>query len=163
MAKSVNIEQVVTGGILVAIGLTVPGMGGLAVSGGGLILQGLNPQEEEEILSSESIDARTVSFRSSKPPRQILYGETLVSGPIIYTTTYGVKNEWLLQIMMIATHEVENIGALYLDGKLAIDGDGTIQPDYAGFVSYIKHPVGAIVDLDVQSVTRPNGLGAIRV
>ncbi len=159
MPDSVNLEQVATGAVFIAIGFATENPG-MVLTGGGLVMAGLNPQEVEEIEASESIDARTVSFRSSKPPRQIVYGETLVSGPIVYTTTQGVKNEWLWQVMMIATHEVASIGALYLDGNLAIDGDGTVQPDYSGFVQLYKHTVGATVDTNLQAASRPQWLGS---
>lgn len=51
-------------------------------------------------------------------PRRIVYGTCRVSGQLAYIETSGNSNKYLHMIMILAGHEVEGFGDIYLDDKL---------------------------------------------
>lgn len=61
---------------------------------------------------------QTLSFRSPTAAAQVIYGETRVSGPIMFmsTTGYGYENDnrFLWITVALAGHEVDAIGDVYL-------------------------------------------------
>lgn len=65
---------------------------------------------------------QTVSFRSAAAAAQIVYGETRVSGPIIFmsTTGYGSENDnrYLWVSVALAGHEVDSIGDVYFGDEV---------------------------------------------
>lgn len=74
-----------------------------------------------------SLADRTQMVRSPISARQIIYGETRVSGTMVYISTTGSKNEYLHFIVAIAGHEVEAIGNVYFNDELALS-----DPNYTG-------------------------------
>lgn len=58
---------------------------------------------------------RSGMFRSSIATRRIIYGEVLVSGPIIFAGVSGDSNEFLHLVIPLADHEVDQIGDIYFD------------------------------------------------
>jgi hypothetical protein len=65
---------------------------------------------------------QTLSFRSPAAPAQIVYGETRVSGPIIFMATTGYSNEYDNKILWVsvalAGHEVDAIGDIYFSDEV---------------------------------------------
>lgn len=65
---------------------------------------------------------QTVSFRSTSAPAPIVYGETRVSGPIVFmaTTGYGSQNDnrYLWISVGLAGHEVDAISDVYFNDEL---------------------------------------------
>jgi len=103
-------------------------------------------------------DARgqTVMVRSSVESHKVVYGQTRVSGPLalIATTSTGpdstgttvtADNLFLHMVIVIAAHEVEEIGAIYLnDVPVSLDGSGFVQTspylkDGKSYVRVSKH------------------------
>jgi hypothetical protein len=93
-----------------------------------LISQGLNLIIASTREKPKSLDGRgqTVAFRSPAAAAQIIYGETRVSGPIVFMTTtgYGSENDnrYLWISVALAGHEVDSIGDIYF-------GDEVVQFD----------------------------------
>jgi hypothetical protein len=79
---------------------------------------------------------RTVMVRSSVESHKIIYGQTRVSGPLVYVTskdsgvdqvgdTQTGKNKFLHMVVPLAGHEVEEIGDIYFNDSLVpLDGNG---------------------------------------
>jgi len=74
-----------------------------------------------------SLADRTQMVRSPVSARQIIYGETRVSGTMVYISTTGTKNEYLHLVIALAGHEVEGIGDIYFNDELALS-----DPTYSG-------------------------------
>ena len=72
-----------------------------------------------------SLANRTQMVRSPIAARQIIYGETKVSGVIVYLSTTGSKNEYLHIVIALAGHEVQEIGDVYFNDELALTGAGS--------------------------------------
>lgn len=89
--------------------------------------------------SDPSLADRTQMVRSPIAARQIIYGETRVSGVVVYISTTGTKNEYLHLVIALAGHEVEEIGDVYFNNELALTGAGSAaQGRFAGYGEIYK-------------------------
>lgn len=92
-------------------------------------------------LGAASLDqGRSVMVRDPVTPRRLIYGEVLVSGPLAFVHVAGTKNEYLYLIVILAGHEVEEIGDVYFgDEVVPFDGvDNAATGKYAGFARCLK-------------------------
>lgn len=86
-----------------------------------------------------SLADRTQMVRSPVSARQIIYGETRVSGSMVYISTTGTKNEYLHLVIALAGHEVEEIGDVYFNDELALTGAGSAASGrFAGYAEIYK-------------------------
>lgn len=86
-----------------------------------------------------SLADRTQMVRSPISARQIIYGQTRVSGTLLYISTTGTKNEYLHLIVALAGHEVEEIGDVYFNDELALTGAGSgATGRFTGFAQIYK-------------------------
>jgi len=83
----------------------------------------LSPKQPS--FSDASLSDRTQMVRSPIAARQIIYGQTRVSGVMVYISTTGTKNEFLHLVIALAGHEVEEIGDVYFNDELALTGGGS--------------------------------------
>lgn len=74
--------------------------------------------------SYSDLAGRGVMTRNPVAPRQIIYGQTKVSGPIVYLATSGAKNQFLHIVVALAGHQVEEIGDVYFNEDLVLTGAG---------------------------------------
>jgi len=94
---------------------------------------------QKKLPSYSSIADRTQMVRSPISPRQIIYGQTKVSGTLLYISTTGTKNEFLHLIIGLAGHEVEEIGDVYFNDELALTGSGSAASGrFTGFAQIYK-------------------------
>ena len=76
---------------------------------------------------------RALSVRQAINPRQIIYGQVRTGGPIVFLHTTsdagGVnKNKWLHMVIVLATHEVQEIGDIYFNDKVVpLGSDGFVE------------------------------------
>lgn len=92
-------------------------------------------------MNASSLDqGRTVMARDPIAARRLIYGEVMVSGPIVFIHTTGAKNEYLYLIIILAGHEVEEIGDVYFNDELVpFDGvDNAATGKYAGVARCLK-------------------------
>jgi hypothetical protein len=95
---------------------------------------------------------RTQMIRSSVESHKIIYGQTRVSGPVVYITTVDSgpdsnganqsgDNRFLHMVIPLAGHEVEEIGDIYLNDTLVtLNGGGfaTSAPYLSNGLSYVR-------------------------
>ena len=96
------------------------------------------------------IQPRTVSVREPVMPRDMVYGRVRKGGAIVFLHEAGDANEYLHLVIVLATHRVKSIGAVYFDGEMAVDADGTALDRWAGKVEIEKrlgHPDQTAFDL----------------
>ena len=83
--------------------------------------------------------AQQILVKSTTEPRKIVYGEALVSGPLVFMNTNGdspLPNGALYALVALTGHEIDSFQGFYLDDKLvdiadvdtAGDGDVTGAP-----------------------------------
>jgi len=70
--------------------------------------------------------SRQTTVRSTTEPRKLVYGETMVSGPLTYAQVSGSNNKHLHQVVALAGHELTQISKLFLDDKSIDLTDGNI-------------------------------------
>lgn len=64
--------------------------------------------------------------REAAAARRVIYGETRVSGPMVFAHVSGEKNENIDIVVALAGHECESIGELFIsDEYVPIDGAGS--------------------------------------
>lgn len=60
---------------------------------------------------------------------QIVYGEVRKGGTVTFLETTGSKNKYLHQIIVLAGHEVEEIGDIYLNDKIVTMSDENVTSE----------------------------------
>ncbi|WP_299945370.1 phage tail protein [uncultured Ruegeria sp.] len=118
-----------------AIGTTIAagGVGAAAIQLGGSLLlsaasRALMPKPD---YSSNQVRGRQVSSRQPVAARELVYGLSRKGGTIVFLhstdATYGggQENAILHVIIVLASHEVSGIGAVYFDGVRAFDSGST--------------------------------------
>jgi hypothetical protein len=106
---------------------------------------------------------RTQMVRSPVAARQIVYGETRVSGTLVYISTTGTKNQYLHLLIALAGHEVEEIGDVYFNDELALTGAGSAASGrFAGYGEIYKKLGGdtQTVETNLQTATSSLANGA---
>jgi hypothetical protein len=120
------------GGVLAA-----GGIGAALIRIGGTLLlsyaaQALMPKPQM------TLQARTVTVREPVMPREIVYGRARKGGVIVFLNASGNKDQFLDLVIVLATHSVKSIGAVYFEGEMALNVAGEAQGRWAGKVTLEK-------------------------
>lgn len=97
--------------------------------------------------------ARTHVIRSSVANRQIIYGEAMVSGPLVFAVS-DASNRDLHLVIALAGHECQSIEQVYFNDEAigTLDGSGNVTTGpYAGY-TIVKTHLGAadqVADADL--------------
>jgi hypothetical protein len=87
----------------------------------------------------DSDKSRQSTVRGTIEPQKIIYGEALVSGPIVFVGVSGQGNQDMHHVIALAGHEVEDIGNIYLDNEIItnanLDGFGNVVSGTFGLVN----------------------------
>jgi hypothetical protein len=68
-----------------------------------------------------------VNAREATAPQQIVYGEIRKGGTVTFIESTGATNQYLHQIIVLAGHEVNSIGDIYInDEVVTLDGSGFV-------------------------------------
>ena len=77
-------------------------------------------KQESDARKAAAAAPRDVMVRSAIEPSKIVYGRARVSGPVVYTNTKPTPgtndNNTLWTVVSLASHECDDIEAIYLDG-----------------------------------------------
>lgn len=87
----------------------------LATTGASVLLAGIAQALQHNL-------GTTVALRQAAAPQTIVYGRSRVGGVIVYTSLTRGSNKLLHLVIVHASHAVQAISALYLDGKQVIIG-----------------------------------------
>ncbi|MDT8858364.1 phage tail protein [Paracoccaceae bacterium Fryx2] len=117
--------------------LAAGGIGAALIRIGGTLLlsyaaQALMPKPQT------TLQNRTVTIREPVVPRDLVYGRTRKGGVIVFLHSSGSDNAVLDLVIVLATHRVKSIGAVYFEGEVALNAAGTAQGRWAGKVSIEK-------------------------
>ncbi len=82
--------------------------------------------------------------RSAVATRKIVYGEVMVSGPLVYAETTGSSNEYLHMVIPLAPHECASIEEVWFgDEKVGeLDGSGNVTTGRFATWARIKKHLG---------------------
>ena len=68
-----------------------------------------------------------VNSREATAPHQVVYGEIRKGGTVTFIESTGTTNQYLHQIIVLAGHEVNDIGDIYInDEVVTLDGSGFV-------------------------------------
>lgn len=81
--------------------------------------------------------SRQVTSKSTVEPMKIIYGQALVSGPLVYLGVSGPKNQDLHHVVALAGHEVEAITDIWLDDEVITNPSGAVTSGTFGPVSVV--------------------------
>ena len=80
--------------------------------------------------SSFGSQGTLVNARDATAPVDFVYGQVRKGGTVSYYESTGEKNKFLHQIIVLAGHEVEQIGDIYVNDEIVtLDGDGFVTGD----------------------------------
>ena len=80
--------------------------------------------------SSFGSQGTLVNARDATAPVDFVYGQIRKGGTVSYYESTGEKNKFLHQIIVLAGHEVEQIGDIYVNDEIVtLDGDGFVTGD----------------------------------
>lgn len=98
-----------------------------------------------------------VNSREATAPHQIVYGEVRKGGTVTFIESTGTTNQYLHQIIVLAGHEVNSIGDIYInDEVVTLDGSGFVTDAKWNSKIRIKKHTGAdnqAADSDLVSET----------
>ena len=124
-------------------------------------------QQSQPTFQAEARD-RLITVRSAVEPRRIVYGQVMVSGPLVYaesTSDGAVDNNVLHLVIPLAGHEVQEIGDIYFNDEVvpfASTGEGYYdQPTSGRFIGYaavVRHLGGADQAADASLLNATNGI-----
>ena len=90
-------------------------------------LNALAPKPDFGSLSSNGI---LVNAKDATAPAEFVYGEVRKGGVVTYYESTGEANKYLHQIIVLAAHEVNSIGDIYInDTVVTLDGSGFVTSD----------------------------------
>jgi len=117
--------------------LAAGGIGAALIRIGGTLLlsyaaQALMPKPQT------TLQNRTVTIREPVVPRDLVYGRTRKGGVIVFLHSSGSDNAVLDLVIVLATHRVKSIGAVYFEGEVALNAAGAAQGRWAGKVTIEK-------------------------
>ena len=80
--------------------------------------------------SSFGSQGTLVNARDATAPVDFVYGQVRKGGTVSYYESTGEKNKFLHQIIVLAGHEVQQIGDIYVNDEIVtLDGDGFVTGD----------------------------------
>ena len=140
----------------VAVG-TVAGLTGSAILMGAAVAYSASQSAKaRSALGSASVDqGRTVMARDAIGPRRLIYGQTLVSGNIVFMHVTGAKNQYLHLVVVVAGHEVEELGDIYFNDELIPISGNASTGRTVGYVRINKKRgvAGDVADADLVAET----------
>ena len=128
---------------------------------------GSGATQDQPNFQAEARDRLQV-VRSSVDVRRIVYGQAMVSGPLVYAESSSIgggTNNLLNLVIALAGHEVEEIGAIYFDDELVPFGstgegveDTVSSGRFVGYASIVRHLGGAAQTADATLVATSAGI-----
>ena len=111
--------------------LAAGGIGAALLRIGGTLLlstaaQALMPKPQT------TLQNRTVTIREPVVPRDLVYGRSRKGGVIVFLHSSGSDHKFLDLVIVLATHRVKSIGAIYFEGEMALNAAGVAQGRWAG-------------------------------
>ena len=92
-----------------------------------------------------SINGRTQVARTAIEPRRYVYGQVMLSGPMVFACSSGDKNKYIHMVITLTGHQVQEIGDIYLGDKLSTDPSYGLTTKEQGHWEYTYDVDGNII------------------
>jgi len=96
---------------------------GVATTGLQFLSQALAPKPKRPELRPPVDKGITQLIRGSSEPRKVIYGERPVSGVLVFAEVTGSSKEFLHMVVVLAGHQVQSIGTVFLNDEPIDDSD----------------------------------------
>ena len=86
-------------------------------------------------------------------PRKHCFGDTALATDIRYQSFTGSDQEYLHQVVVVASHKVDAITELWLEDKIAWTSGGGVQGDYVGYLTVspvLEGNAGNVINIDAK-------------
>ena len=81
-----------------------------------------------------------VNGKGATEPAQVVYGQVRKGGTVTFVESTGDNNKILHQIIVLAAHEVEEIGDIYLNDEIAtMSNEDVTSAPFNGYIKIYKH------------------------
>lgn len=104
---------------------------------------------------------RTQVVRSAVATRKRVYGQVMLSGPLVYAEVGGTDNQYLHMVIPLAPHSVYEIGDVYFGDELVgvLNGAGdVINGRFAGYARIKKHLGSTTQVADADLIAESGGI-----
>lgn len=133
------IPAVIGGLKVIGGGSAIWGAVQVATAVGSVVYSSSQASKLRRAMKTSSLDqGRSVMVRNPIAPRRLIYGQVLLSGTIVFIHATGTKNEYLHLVVVLAGHEVEEIGTIYFNDEIVPLSGVSATGKYAGFASVYK-------------------------
>lgn len=103
-----------------------------------LLLSALAPKPDYGSAAGSS--GLLVNGKGATEPSQVVYGQVRKGGTVTFIESTGGNNKILHQIIVLANHEVQEIGDIYLNDEIVTMSNEDVTSDpYNGFLKIYKH------------------------
>ena len=90
--------------------------------------------------SSAGSGGLLVNGRGATEPAQVVYGQIRKGGTVTFIESTGDSNKILHQIIVLAAHEVEEIGDIYLNDEIVtMSNEDVTSAPFNGYIKIYKH------------------------
>ena len=117
--SAATISAITTAGITAGLGLAASALG-------------LGPKSPS---ISSSSRGRLYASIDPATPRKLVFGETALATDIRYQEWTGNNQEYLSEIVCVASHKVQSVDEIWFEDKLAWTAAGGAQGEYAGYLT----------------------------
>lgn len=101
------------------------------------LLSALSPKPDFGVGGSGGL---LVNGKGATEPAQVVYGQIRKGGTVTFVESTGGDNKILHQIIVLAAHEVEEIGDIYLnDEVVTMSNEDVTSAPFSGFIKIYKH------------------------
>lgn len=100
----------------------------------------LGPSKPKGLKTSPS--DRLFATLDPTTPRKIVFGDTAMATDVRYQAFTGSDQEYLEQIIVVASHEVHSIDEIWLDNEKAWTSGGGAQGRYVGYLTVTARTLG---------------------
>jgi hypothetical protein len=101
------------------------------------------PQAQQSV--DTALRQRTQTVRSTTEPRKLVYGEVLLSGPLLFAAN-DASNQYRYMVVPVATHRIEGMVRFYFNDELVgpRDGSGYVTSGRFGDDARIQVRLGSL-------------------
>ncbi|QBQ72763.1 putative tail fiber protein [Roseobacter phage CRP-6] len=101
------------------------------------LLSALSPKPDFGSIGSGGL---LINSKGATEPAQVVYGQVRKGGTVTFVESTGDNNKILHQIVVLAAHEVEEIGDIYLNDEIAtMSNEDVTSAPFNGYVKIYKH------------------------
>ena len=121
VAAEIAVSAALTGAVIAGVTITattaaiIGSVVGLVISvAGSMLLSQLSKSDKQDL--PITAQDRKQAVRSAIEPRRVIYGRSIVSGPVVYMSSSGPDDEFINVVVPVAAHVIDDFEAVWING-----------------------------------------------